>query len=62
MYRRNELDPVHRTAGEEEASRIASCWSVIAGVFLTMDRKLEKQHDLSVLPFGFVVISGSCNP
>jgi len=30
-------------------------------VFVTMDRKLEKQHDLSVLPFGVVVISAKSN-
>jgi STAS domain len=33
----------------------------IADVFVTMDRKLEKQHDLSLLPFGVVVISASSN-
>ena len=30
-------------------------------VFVTMDRKLEIQHDLSVLPFGVVVISAKSN-
>lgn len=30
-------------------------------VFVTMDRKLEKQHDLSVLPFGVVVILARSN-
>ena len=29
--------------------------------FITMDRKLEKQHELSVLPFGIVVISARSN-
>lgn len=30
-------------------------------VFVTMDRKLEKQHDLSTLPFGAVVIYARSN-
>jgi hypothetical protein len=30
-------------------------------VFVTMDRRLEKQHDLSVLPFGVVIISAKSN-
>jgi hypothetical protein len=30
-------------------------------VFVTMDRKLEKQHDLSRLPFGVVVIYARSN-
>jgi hypothetical protein len=30
-------------------------------VLITMDRKLEKQHDLSVMPFGVVVISARSN-
>ena len=30
-------------------------------VFVTMDRKLEKQHHLSVLPFGVVVILARSN-
>ena len=30
-------------------------------VFITMDRKLEKQHDLAVLPFGVVVILAKSN-
>jgi hypothetical protein len=30
-------------------------------VFVTMDRKLEKQHDLSVLPFGVVVVLARSN-
>jgi hypothetical protein len=30
-------------------------------VFVTMDRKLEKQHDLSVLSFGVVVIQARSN-
>ena len=29
--------------------------------FITMDRALEKQHDLSVLPFGVVVILARSN-
>ena len=29
--------------------------------FITMDRKLEKQHDLSALPFGVVVILARSN-
>jgi hypothetical protein len=33
----------------------------VIDVFVTMDRKLEKQHDLSVLPFGVVVISAKSN-
>ncbi len=30
-------------------------------VFVTMDRKLEKQHDLSKLPFGVLVIVAKSN-
>ena len=30
-------------------------------VFITMDRKLEKQHDLSALPFGVVVVLARSN-
>ena len=30
-------------------------------VFVTMDRKLEKQHDLSALPCGVVVIGAKSN-
>lgn len=30
-------------------------------VFVTMDRKLEKQHDVSGLPFGIVVIVARSN-
>jgi hypothetical protein len=30
-------------------------------VFVTMDRKLEKQHDVSGLPFGIVVIVAKSN-
>ena len=30
-------------------------------VFITMDRKLEKQHDLSSLPFGVLVIVAKSN-
>ena len=33
----------------------------VIDVFVTMDRKLEKQHDLAVLPFGVVVISARSN-
>lgn len=29
--------------------------------FITMDRKLEEQHDLSVLPFGVVVVLARSN-
>jgi hypothetical protein len=29
--------------------------------FLTMDRKLERQHDLTKLPFGVVVIAARSN-
>jgi hypothetical protein len=29
--------------------------------FVTMDRKLEKQHDLSMLPFGVLVIVAKSN-
>ena len=29
--------------------------------FITMDRKLEEQHDLSVLPFGVVVVLAHSN-
>ena len=30
-------------------------------VFVTMDRKLEKQHDLSKLPFGVLIIVAKSN-
>ena len=30
-------------------------------VFVTMDRKLEKQHDLSKLPFGVLVVVAKSN-
>ena len=33
----------------------------IVDVFVTMDRKLERQHDLSKLPFGVVVIVARSN-
>ena len=32
-----------------------------ADAFLTMDRKLESQHDLSRLSFGVIVIRARCN-
>ena len=33
----------------------------VIDVFVTMDRKLEKQHDLSVLPFGVLIIVAKSN-
>jgi hypothetical protein len=33
----------------------------VIDIFVTMDRKLEKQHDLSKLPFGVLVIVAKSN-
>lgn len=41
-------DLLHRAAGQ-------------VSVFLTMDRKLEYEHDLSTLPFGIVVVRARSN-
>ena len=30
-------------------------------VFVTMDRKLEREHDLTILPFGVIVLVGRSN-
>ena len=61
-------DLIPQFVGHDVSTVHGLCWAGIKNgdllmrargtidVFVTMDRKLEKQHDLSGLPFGVVVV------
>lgn len=40
---------------------LLKCAAGVADAFMTMDRKLERQHDLTKLTFGVVVIAARSN-